>query len=565
MTIESKIRKYALQNAIKFEGKANPGAVIGKIMAEFPEAKKDMKSTSAKINAIISEVNKLGVAAQLEELQKTAPELLEKKEKEEQRGLPELKNAVMGKVITRIPPEPSKYNHLGHAISFLINYIYAQKYKGKCIMRFDDTNPEKESVEYVDAMKEDVLEYLDIKPDEVIFASDHMDKYYEYAEKLVSEGKAYVCSCKSEDISKARREMTECSHRNKPVAEEQKLWKEMREGKFDEGSVTLRLKIDMMHKNAVMRDPVIYRLSYTPHYRQGTKFKVWPMYDFETSIEEGLIGVTHVLRSNEFDSRIELHKYIASLFGFPDVEYKHYGRFSVPGATTKGREIRDLIESGDYIGWDDPRLVTLRALKRRGIVKESYYELAVVAGLSKQETNLDYSVIAAINRQILDKIADRFFFIDHPVEIKIEGTPSKEVKLNLHGDKKDHSRLFSINENFVIAKEDFDGLKDGELYRLMDCINFKKEKGTDGQDRFVFVSEDVETFKKSGKKIIHWLPKDEAVHCDMMMPDAKITHGLCEKNVLKINEHAVIQFERFGFCRLDKHEKDRLTFWFGHK
>lgn len=562
MTLESTIRKYALANAIKFNGKANPGAVIGKIMGEFPDAKADMKGTSQKINAIISEVNSMGVDAQLKELEKTAPELLEKKEKEEQRGLPELKNAVKGKVVTRIPPEPSKYNHLGHAISFLINYIYAKKYEGKCIMRFDDTNPEKESQEYVDAMKEDVLEYLDIKPDEVIFASDHMDKYYEYAEKLINDGQAYICFCEQADISKARREMTDCVHRNKPVEEEKKLWQELKDGKVEEGKCTLRLKIDMQHKNAVMRDPVIYRSCYAPHYRQGTKYKVWPMYDFETAIEEGLIGVTHVLRSNEFDSRIELHKYIASLFGFPDVEYKHYGRFSVPGATTKGREIRDLIESGDYIGWDDPRLVTLRALKRRGIVKESYYELAVVAGLSKQETNLDYSVIAAINRQILDKTSDRFFFIDHPVEIKIKGTPTKEVKLNLHGDKKDHSRLFHINEDFIVAREDFDALKDGELYRLMDCINFKKEN-----DQFIFVSEDVETFKKSGKKIIHWLPNDEKIECEMMMSDAKITKGFCEKNVLNVKEHAVVQFERFGFCRLDKKEKDnsKLTFWFGHK
>ncbi len=553
------IRKYALGNAIKFEGKANPGAVIGKIMAEFPDAKKDMKALSSKINEIIKDINSMDVETQTDLLRELAPEMLEKKEKEE-KGLPELKNAVSGKVVTRMPPEPSKYNHIGHAISFLINYMYAKKYDGRCIMRFDDTNPEKESQEYVDAMEEDVYNYLGIKPDKAIFASDHMDRYYEYAEKLINEGNAYVCFCPQEEIGKGRREMTECEHRKKSVDEEKKAWAAMKGGKFEERECVLRLKIDMAHKNAVMRDPVIYRLCYTPHYRQKDKYKVWPMYDFESAIEEGLNGVTHVLRSNEFDSRTELQNHIAKLFGFPDVEYRHYGRFNITGATTKGREIREMIESGKYIGWDDPRLVTLRALRRRGITKEAIYELTKSAGLSKQNTNIDYTVIAALNRGIVDQASERYFFIDDHEHIRIKGAPERKIKLNKHPDKKDHSRKFDVGADFYVSKRDLSDMKDGELYRLMDCLNFRKADG-----HYTYVSDDVETYRKEGKKIIHWLPFREKMHCEIMMPDASILKGYCEVNAEDIKEGDIVQFERFGFCRLDKKGKEKLRFWFGHK
>ena len=266
--------------------------------------------------------------------------------KEQRSSLPELSNAKMGEVTTRIPPEPSKYNHLGHAMSFLINYLYAKKYEGKAILRFDDTNPEKSSQEYVDAVFEDIVNFLEIQPDEIKYASDNMQTYYDYAQELINKDLAYVCSCPQEDIKTKRRNGEDCPHKSHSREKNQELWEEMKQGTLEEGSHVLRLNIDMKHKNAVMRDPVIYRLSYQPHYKTQTQYKVWPMYDFESAIEEGLCKVTHVLRSNEFDQRIELQNYIAKLFDFPEVSYKHYGRYNVIGATTQGREIRALIETG---------------------------------------------------------------------------------------------------------------------------------------------------------------------------------------------------------------------------
>ena len=573
MGLKDTIRKLALENAIKFKGKANPKALIGGIVKLHPETKTDMSSLQSQINQIVEEINSLTLEQQQKELLQVNPSYFKEKQqqktqRQEQRSqLPELPNAVQGKVITRIPPEPSKYNHLGHAMSFLINYFYAKKYDGKVIFRFDDTNPEKSTQEFVDSAKEDILNYLDIKPDELLFASEHMEKYYQYAEKLIADGRAYVCSCSKETMSDGRRNGIECPHRNQTTEENTLFWNQMKEGNFKEGEVVLRLKIDMQHKNAVMRDPVIYRLSYTPHYKVGTKYKVWPMYDFESTIEEGLCNITHVMRSNEFDSRIELQKYIAKLFNFPEIEYIHYGRYNIVGATTQGREIRDLIETGNYIGWDDPRLVTLRALKRRGIVKEAYYELAQKIGLSKTQTNLDFSSIAAINRALLDKTAKRFFGVVNPVLIKINNFPTELTKINLkhHPEQEEKNRTLDLTNEFYIEKEDLAKIEDGQIFRLMDCINVKMISETE----FEYHSKTIDEFKSSPNKssIIHYVPKNgKELHAEILMDDISIKEIVCEQSLENLKIDEVVQFERLFFCRLDQIEKDGTRiFWFTHK
>ncbi|MCB9359099.1 glutamate--tRNA ligase [Candidatus Woesearchaeota archaeon] len=565
--MENSILKYALENAVKFKGKANPGAVVGKILGEFPDAKNDMKATSQLINNIIKEVNGMSLEDQEKKLLEIDPDYFEnqkeqKQQRQEQRKeLPELKNAEEGKVVTRIAPEPSKYNHIGHAMSFLLNYMYSIKYKGRCILRFDDTNPEMSKQEYVDAMQSDVLEYLDIKTAKVVFASDHMDDFIVKAEQLIDEGKAYTSDQPSEEISKYRRDMKDHPNRDKEISIVKKEWGEMKKANPDYLAYSLRLKISMQHKNAVMRDPVIFRIITDEHYRHGDKYKVWPMYDFECAVMEGILGVTHVLRSNEFDSRIELQDHIRSLFNLTNPTIRQYARTNVKDATTKGREIRELIKTGEYIGWDDPRLITLRALKRRGIVKEAYYELAKVIGMSKTTSELDFRVIAAINRQLLDESAQRFFAIVDPMEITIEGAPEQELALKYHQHKEDRGRKFKTNDKFLVEKEDLEKIKDGELIRLMDCLNFKKSG-----DKFIFTSTDLEEYKKDGKAIIHWLPADDCIDIEILMPDCKTKKAKAETSISQLKEGAVIQFERYAFCRLDSIDKDKgmYKFWYSH-
>lgn len=565
--IEIAIKKYALENAAKFNGKANPSAIVGQIIREFPNAKSDMKSVNQQIQFIVQEINSLSLEQQAKLLEELNPNFKEQQQekkqaaKESRKNLPPLRNAIDGKVITRMPPGPSKYTHAGHAVSFLINYMYAQEYNGQCILRFDDTNPDVDRQEYIDSIKDDLLNYLELKPSKIIQASNDMDKFIDFANKLVEEEKVYTCNCPSESISLNRRNQEECTHRNQPIEQTKVDWQNMIKGTNQD--TILRLKIDMQHKNAVMRDPAIYRVNTTTHYNQKNNFNVWPLYDFESAIEDGLNQVTHVLRSNEFDSRIELHNYIADLFNLPNPEYKHYGRVSISDATTKGREIKQLIESGDYLGWDDPRLVTLQALKRRGIVKESFIELTKTAGLSKSATLIDYTVIAAINRQLLDKSSKRFYFIENPVQLTIANAPDQELKLDLHPDNTKGGRYFRTNQEFIIEDKDYQNIiKSKEQVRLIDCLNFQP---TDNQTG-TFTSTNFTEF--TGKEKIHWLPKEESQHkkVEILMPDISKKIGITEIaiEILKVGD--VIQFERFGFCRLDEINADgTYKFWFTHK
>jgi len=477
MELKEIILKYALQNAVKFNGKANPGAIIGKLLKEDSGLKSKIKELSKDIQKTVKDVNKLSLDEQKAKLKKIAPEMLEKK-KAEKRGLPELKNAVMGKVVTRIPPEPSKYNHIGHALSFLLNYLYAKKYKGKSVLRFEDTNPTASKQEYVDAMKKDVLEYLNIKPDKTVYVSDDMPRFYKLAEDLIKRNEAYVCFCKREKMQDLRHKGLPCECRNNAAEKNLEEWKKMLSRKYDEGKCVLRLKIDLKSGNHVMRDPVIFRIIYAEHYRQKNKYCVWPMYDFENAVEEEFCGITHILRSSEFGNmRIELQDYIKDLFGFKKQEVIQYGRFNVAGSITQGREIRQLIADKKVIGWDDPRLVTLRALKRRGIVPEMFYELALKVGLSKTPTNIDWTVISSINRKILDAKANRYFFIHDPKEITIKDAPEMQINIKLHPEHDERgTRNLKTNEKFYISEKDFKELKEGELYRLMHAFNFKKQK-----------------------------------------------------------------------------------------
>jgi glutamyl-tRNA synthetase len=569
--MEEKILKFALDNAIKHKGKAQAGSIVPKLLGEDASLREKMKELMPKINKIVKEVNSMSEDEQKGKMKEIDAGYFDdekakaEQRKKERKELPELKNAVIGGVITRIPPEPSKYNHIGHALSFLLNYMYAKKYQGKCLIRFEDTNPEKSTQEYADSMGEDVIEYLDIKTESPIFASDDMDKFYAMADQLIDSENAYTCACKSEDISKMRRAMEDCSCRSKAKGEVKADWEKMKKGEFEEGAITLRLKISMQHKNAVMRDPVIFRLCYAPHFRQEDKYKVWPMYDFENAIEDGMMRITHVLRSNEFESRIELQNYIRGLFGLPNPEIRQYARYNVTGAVTKGREIRELIKSGNYIGWDDPRLVTLKALSRRGIVKESLYELARTIGMSKTSSNLDFSVIAAINRRLLDEKAHRYFFIGDSEGVYIEGAPKQELELDLHPHSMKGGRKFKVHDKFLLSKKDLAGINEGELVRLMDCLNFVK-KGSGEKAKYLFDSLDLEKYKKAGKKIIHWLPAGDCIEAEIMLPDSSIIKGYAETNITNIEEGSVIQFERFGFSRLDSIDECSNTyrFWFTH-
>lgn len=557
MGIDATIRKYALQNAVKFNGKANAGAVIGKVLAENPELKKDMKNLGKQIHKIVNKVNSLPKDKQEKEFEKYSDQIIETpKEKKDIFTVFDIKEKE--EVVTAFPPEPSKYPHIGHAKSIFLNYELAKRNNGKFILRFEDTNPKLAEKEFYKIHLEN-YEWLGINPDAVEYASDYVPKFYEFAKEMIKKGYAYVCACAQEEIKKNRFEGKECHCRILMENEHEKRFDEMFRAK--EGEMILRLKGYMQHENTTMRDPALLRIVEHTHTRQGKKYRVWPTYDFENAVMDGIEGVTHRLRTKEFELRNELQNYVQNILGFKQTKIYEFARFNLEGVESSGRIIRELIKKKKLIGWDDPSLTTIAALRRRGFVAEAIKNFVLSTGITKTEATLTWDDLIMHNKRILDAKANRYFFIHDKKEIKVENAPEQTLKLKLHPDAKEREREFKVKDTFYIEQEDFKKFKNGKLYRLMDCLNFKKNG-----DKLIFHSAEHENFKKDGDMIIHWLPKQkELANVEVFMPDKKLVKGVAEPLVKKLNENRVIQFARFGFCRLDKKEKNKLRFWFTHK
>ena len=555
MEQKERIEMYALENAILHEGRAEIQAVLNHLFKDGLEKDK-IKDVMPEIQEAIKKVNKLGIKEQHEEIKKYSQEISkieEEKKARERTGLPELENVKIGKIVTRLAPEPSKYNHIGHALSFLLNYLYAKKYKGKCLLRFEDTNPEKVSQEYIDAMKEDVLDYLNIKVKSIRYVSDDMKKFYAYAEKIIKLGKAYMCFCEQEKLKKLREDGIECSCRQQDAKKNLAEWKKFLKNEYKKNQATLRIKGNMQSNNYVMRDSILFRAIDVEHYRHKKKYKVWPMFDFYNPIEDHLMKITHILRSNEFDVRVELQEHIKELLDLRKQTIVHYGRFNVIGMITQGRDIRERIEKKEMLGWDDPRLATLRAMKRRGILKETFYQLTEQAGLSKHPVNLSFDMISSINRKLLDPIAERYYFVYSPVKLKIKNKPDiKEIEVKIHPEKQERRKL-SIGEIFI-SQEDYEKNISKEV-RLMHLFNIKLKKNNEAD----FTSLENKDISK-----IQFV--SNFVKARVLMPDGNWIDGIADEGIKNLKIGSIIQFERFGFVRLDRiNEAGEYEFWFSHR
>ena len=472
-----------------------------------------------------------------------------KKEKKKEAGLFDFLKIKKGeKIVTAFPPGPEKYPHIGHAKALLLNYLLAEEYNGKFVLRFEDTNPRLVKKEFYEIMKEN-FKWLGVKLDKIQYASDNMELFYNLGEKLIKSGDAYICYCERETASKNRRKGVACNCSK----DSNQLEKWNKFFKAKQGSSIVRLNIDMKHKNTVMRDPAIFRIIDEKHARLGKKFRVWPTYDFQNAIMDGKYGITHRLRSKEFELRSELQKYIQNLLKLKTTTTYEFARFNMVGVLSSGREIREKIEKKELSGWDDPRLTTLVALKRRGFLPKSIKDFVVSTGISKSESKVTWDSLIMINKRYLDRDANRYSFIENPQKIKITGTKEETIEIPLHPEEKRGFRKLKINEEFYIQKSDKP--KKDKIYRFMHLFNFKNN---------ALISEE---YKQSLKaKLIQWLPvSKENIKVDIIMNDNTITKGLAEKTIKKIKIGELIQFERFGFCRLDKKTKDKYTFYFTHK
>ena len=551
------IRKMALQNAFDHGGQTQDKVILGKILGIRPEFRTKVKEITEDISEIVLSVNQLSYDEQKKEIDEKFPELLTPKKKiEEREGFPELEGAEQGNVITRFPPEPNGYPHIGHAKAAIINSEYAKMYGGKFILRMDDTNPEAERMEYHAAIKVG-LEWLGIEFDIIKNTSDDIELFYEKGWELISSEKAYICTCKREDISKNRRERKACKCSLGDINKNSKRWEKMKT-KFKPGEAIVRFRGNMKADNAVMRDPVLFRIIDEKHYRLGEKYRIWPSYDLAVAIEDSIDGVTHAFRSKEFELRKELIEKILDALNMRKPYQGFFSRLEFKGMPISKRIIKPLIEEGKVSWYDDPRLPTLEALRRRGIKPEAIKKFIMSLGLTKANTLAPFDALEAFNRKFVDPSSIRLFMVRDAKKLKIKNLQISSVKVSNHPVKDMGKREIVIDENFYISGEDTKNIKQGTQIRLLGLGNILIKK-IDTYFEGEFVDEE------NGTDIpkIQWVPQKTAHEIKMIIPKVLFDGEefnedsleeldvYTEPHYLQIKEGEEIQFVRFGYCRKD--------------
>ena len=410
----------------------------------------------------------------------------------------DLKEGKYEQVCTRFPPEPNGYLHIGHAKSILLNYGIAKEYGGKFNLRFDDTNPMKERSEFVESIQRDVAWLGADWEGRLFFASNYFDQMYEAAEKLIRKGKAFVCDLSAEEIREYRGTLTEpgkeSPYRNRSIEENLDLFRRMRAGEFPDGSKVLRAKIDMASPNINMRDPVIYRIARMTHHNTGDKWCIYPMYDFAHPIEDAIEGVTHSLCTLEFEDHRPLYNWVVT-----ELEYPHppkqieFAKLYLTNVVTGKRYIKKLVENGTVDGWDDPRLVTIAALRRRGYTQESIRRFVELAGISKANSSTDYAMLEYCIRDDLKLKAPRMMAVLDPIRLVIDNYPEGQTEeLEASNNPENEAlgtRKIPFSRELFIERNDFMEEPPRKYFRLfpgnevrlmhayfVKCVGFEKDE-----------------------------------------------------------------------------------------
>lgn len=455
----------------------------------------------------------------------------------------DLESGVCSEIHTRFPPEPNGYLHIGSAKAIYINWSTAKKYGGKFNLRYDDTNPVKEDNEYVESIYEDLM-WLGAEPNGgVFYGSDYFDKCYEYALKLIRDGKAYVCDLSADEMREYRGTLTEPGRnspwRDRSVEENLDLFNRMKNGEFADGTHTLRAKIDMASPNMNMRDPAIYRIVHCSHHRQGDKWCIYPLYDYAHPIQDALEGITHSLCSLEFENHRPLYEWVVDNIGFEKKpKQREFARLNVTYTVMSKRYLRQLVETGLVDGWDDPRMPTLCALRRRGYTPASIFDFVKRAGISKANSLVDIELLEHCIREELNLTAPRRIAVLEPLKVIVDNYPDDKCEYfeltNNPNDESAGKRKLPFTKELYIEKSDFSELPppkffrlkpDGEV-RLMGAYIVKYagvDRDENGNVVAVHVNADLETGNgnpSDGRKVkgtIHWLSAKYALEADMML------------------------------------------------
>ncbi len=498
----------------------------------------------------------------------------------------DLESGKHSEIITRFPPEPNGYLHIGHAKSLCINFGMKEKYNGKCNLRYDDTNPAKEDVEYVDSIKQDIA-WLGFKWDEELYASDYFDRMYECAEMLIKKGLAFVCDMTGDEIRENRGTLTtpgkNSPFRNRSVEENLDLFRRMKNGEFPDGSKVLRAKIDMASPNINMRDPIIYRILRETHHRTGDKWCIYPMYDFAHPLEDAFEGITHSICTLEFEDHRPLYDWVKINCGFePGPRQIEFARLNMNRTIMSKRYLKKLVDEGFVEGWSDPRMPTLSGMRERGYPAEAIREFCERVGVAKANSEVNTAMLEFCVRENLNANADRAMVVKDPIKMIVEGAGDEvyEVENNPNAEVKEYHKVTFSNELFI-ERDDFmidpppkyKRLVVGGTVRLRNSyiVQYKSHK-CDKNGNVESVTVEVIPDSKSGgtnagmkvKGVIQWVNANDYLPCVLHEYDYLLMDGEGDfNNRLNPNSHIIFDkavaesslknakaYDRFQFMRI---------------
>jgi len=562
-SVEKMCEKYTIENALE-HGEAAVGPVMGLVFKADPELRKDAKNIKKIVEKKVEYINSLKVEEIQQLAQKQFPELLREREEEVQEEADFIREIIEehnrtgrfgGKVHTRFPPEPNGLLHIGHAYSIDRQYYLTKEYKGKFNLRFDDTNPITEEEEFVDEIIRDVKWLGADFEDRLFFASDYFEQFYEYAVQLVKKGLAYVDDSTVEEIREMRGTINEpgkeSPFRNRSIEENLNLFTKMRNGEFADGEKVLRAKIDMAHPNMLMRDPIVYRILHAKHHRSGDKWCIYPMYDWAHGLEDSIEGITQSICTLEFEVHRPLYDWYIDQLEDEDGNPIHhsqqieFARMNLTYMVASKRKLRMHVEEGYVTGWDDPRLLTIAGMRRRGITPEAIRNFAIAIPFTKRDKIIDISTFEYYVREDLDKRCPRVMSVIDPLKVVITNYPedlTDEFEIANHPMNKEMgTRKVKFTKNLYIEKEDFMENPPEDYYRLsvgkevrlkyayfIKCEKIVKDEKT-GVIKEIHCTYDPETKggeSPDGRKVqgtIHWISADNALEVEVRQYDRLYT------------------------------------------
>ena len=568
--LERLARGYALLNAVEHGGKAAVGPVMGKLMAERPDLRPRAREVAALVKRIVEEVNRLSPEEQRRLLEEEYAWLLEKRAQArkggEEKTLPPLPGAEEGRVVTRFAPNPDFLIHLGNARPAILSYLYKEMYRGRMVLRFEDTDPRtKAPLPEAYKLIRDDLRWLGVRWDEEYIQSLRMEIYYEIARKLIERGGAYVDDRPGEEFRRYRSQgaLDRYPPRLRSIEENLELWDRMLSGGFGEGEAVLRVKTDPRHPDPSVRDWVAFRIIDTdkhPHPIVGSRYTAWPTYNFAAAVDDHLMGVTHILRAKEHMQNTVKQKYLYQHLGWEYPTVIHFGRLKLEGFIMSKSLLKSLLEQGIGEGLDDPRFATIAGLRRRGITAEAIRRIIVEVGVKYTDASISYANLAAVNRSIVDEKAKRIMAVFDPVRVRVEGLPweRKTFTIPFHPNGKLGSRSIEVEgpeATLLVSGADAERyMKPGAVVRLMEAFNIEVVERGRGEVKARFHSLGVEEARRHRAPIIQWVHPGRSIGLELARPsglDLVRERGLAEEAAAGLGRGEIVQLVRIGFARVD--------------